>query len=45
MKSYKKMQKSLGKVTDLHARYEDNLESESPHNSEFTNKETGIVKN
>lgn len=45
MKSYKKMQKCLGKVTDLHARYEDDLETENAHNSEFTNEEAGIQKN
>ena len=33
MKSYKKMKSSMGKVSDMHSKYEENLESETNHNS------------
>lgn len=44
MKSYKKMQTTMSKVTDLHARYEEDLESEIPHKSQYTNEEAGMQK-
>lgn len=34
----------MSKVTDLHARYEEDLESEIPHKSQYTNEEAGMQK-
>ena len=45
MKSYNKLKNALNKTTDLHARYEEDLEEGNDHYSGFTNEETGVLKN
>ena len=45
LKSYNKMSSVLGKTSELHARYEQNLEEENDHNCQLNNEETGVIKN